>query len=63
MSEFGHNHKAIPGGVMRREKVILRRCPDYNPQAVAGIIREGIEEFGLAPRLRGRGRGAVSAGL
>jgi len=49
--------------MMRREKVILRRCPDYNPEAIAGIIREGIEEFGLAPRLRGRGRGAVSAGL
>ena len=41
-------------GMMRREKVILRRCPDYNPEAIAGIIREGIEEFGLAPRLRGR---------
>jgi len=49
--------------MMRREKVILRRCPDYNSETIAGIIREGIEEFGLAPRLRGRGRGAVSAGL
>jgi hypothetical protein len=37
-----------------RKKVILRRCPDYNPEAIAGIIREGIEEFGLASRLRGR---------
>ncbi|MBM3297780.1 MAG: DUF362 domain-containing protein, partial [Candidatus Aminicenantes bacterium] len=39
---------------MSREKVILRRVDRYDPAAVAGVVREGIEELGLAPRLKGR---------
>jgi uncharacterized protein (DUF362 family) len=37
-----------------RRKVILRRCPDYDPARVERIVRDGIEAFGLAPRIRGK---------
>lgn len=38
----------------RREKVIIRRADKYDPPAIAKIIKEGLEEFGLASRIRGR---------
>lgn len=37
-----------------KQKVILRRCPEYDPEKITGIIREGIEAFGLSPRIRGK---------
>jgi len=37
-----------------KAKVILRRADVYDPALVARIIREGIDEFGLAPRIKGR---------
>jgi uncharacterized protein (DUF362 family) len=37
-----------------RAKVILRRADAYDPSAVAGIIGAGLDEFGLAPRVRGK---------
>ena len=39
---------------MKKEKVILRRCPDYDPDRISKIIGEGLEAFGLAPRVKGR---------
>lgn len=38
---------------MKKDTVILRRCPDYDPSQVLRIIGEGIEAFGLAPRIKG----------
>jgi uncharacterized protein (DUF362 family) len=38
----------------QKEKVILRRAESYDPAALAKIIREGIDELGLASRVRGR---------
>jgi uncharacterized protein (DUF362 family) len=35
-------------------KVILRRADSYDPDAIAGIIRDGLDAFGLAPRVRGK---------
>ena len=37
-----------------RRKVIIRRCPEYIPDAVASIVREGLEEFGLGPKIKGQ---------
>lgn len=37
-----------------RNKVILRRAESYEPAAIAEIIRQGIDELGLGPRVRGR---------
>ncbi len=39
---------------MEKPKVILRRCPDYDPERISRIIAEGLEELGLASRIRGR---------
>lgn len=39
---------------MVKPRVILRRCPEYDPAQIAEIITSGIEEFGLGPRLKGR---------
>ena len=39
---------------MAKPKVLLRRCPEYNPDKISEIITFGIEEFGLGPRLKGR---------
>ncbi|MFB0564979.1 MAG: DUF362 domain-containing protein [Candidatus Aminicenantaceae bacterium] len=36
-----------------RSKVIIRRCPRYDPTLIEKIIREGLEEFGLTPKIRG----------
>lgn len=37
-----------------KQKVILRRTPEYDPDGISRIIREGIEAFGLSPRIRGK---------
>lgn len=37
-----------------KEKVIIRKAPDYNPEVIKKIIHEGIEDFGLAPQIKGR---------
>lgn len=37
-----------------KNKVILRRAESYNPAVIAEIIRQGIDELGLAPRIKGR---------
>ena len=36
-----------------KEKVILRRFPDYDPEKIEGIIREGLEELDLASKIQG----------
>ncbi len=41
-------------GRTRRRRVILRRCPDYDPAAVKTIIRDGLRELGLEGRAKGR---------
>ena len=30
-------------------KVIIRRCENYDPSRIAGIIKEGMEELGIRP--------------
>lgn len=37
-----------------KEKVIIRRVPSYNSQAIQRVITEGLEELGLSHRIRGR---------
>jgi uncharacterized protein (DUF362 family) len=37
-----------------KEKVILRKAPDYDPEIIRKIIQEGIEDLGLAPLIKGR---------
>jgi uncharacterized protein (DUF362 family) len=37
-----------------KAKVILRRADVYDPALVASIIREGIDEFRLGPRIQGK---------
>jgi uncharacterized protein (DUF362 family) len=37
-----------------KAKVILRRADVYDPALIAGIIRDGLEEFGLGPRIQGK---------
>jgi uncharacterized protein (DUF362 family) len=37
-----------------KAKVILRRADAYDPTLVARIIRDGLDEFGLAPRIQGK---------
>jgi uncharacterized protein (DUF362 family) len=37
-----------------KEKVILRRAAQYDPTDIAKIIREGLEEFGVAGKIQGR---------
>ena len=32
-----------------RSKVIIRRCDDYDPVAIGGIIKEGMEELDAVP--------------
>lgn len=38
----------------RKEKVLLRRAEAYDPALISGIIRDGLREFGLGERVRGR---------
>lgn len=37
-----------------KEKVIIRKVPDYSPEIIKKIIREGLEDFGLNSRIKGR---------
>src|SRR4030042_5417873 len=37
-----------------KAKVILRRADAYDPSAIAKIIGNGLDEFGLAPRIKGK---------
>ncbi len=37
-----------------KPKVILRRVDRYDPAGIGTIIKEGLDEFGLAPRIRGK---------
>lgn len=37
-----------------KKKVIIRRCADYDPKIIKAIIQEGLEEFGLTSKIRGR---------
>src|SRR4030043_13850 len=37
-----------------KAKVILRRADTYDPTLVARIIRDGLDEFGLAPPMQGK---------
>lgn len=37
-----------------KPKVILRRAESYDPVAIARIIEDGLDEFGLSPRIRGK---------
>jgi uncharacterized protein (DUF362 family) len=37
-----------------KPRVILRRADVYDPALVAAIIRDGLDAFGLAPRIRGK---------
>jgi uncharacterized protein (DUF362 family) len=39
---------------MPKPVVILRRCPEYDPDRIARIVSEGIEELGLSSRVKGR---------
>ena len=32
-----------------KSKVLLRRCDQYDPDKIAGIIKEGMEELGVKP--------------
>jgi uncharacterized protein (DUF362 family) len=38
----------------KREKVILRRLPVYDPKKIEGIIREGLDEFDLTSKIQGQ---------
>ncbi|MCU0560874.1 MAG: DUF362 domain-containing protein [Desulfobacterales bacterium] len=35
-----------------RHKVLIRRCPRYDPERIAAIVREGMQELGVRPRGR-----------
>lgn len=37
-----------------KAKVILRRADTYDPELIARIVGEGIDEFGLAPGIKGK---------
>ena len=37
-----------------KEKVIIRKAPDYSPEIIKEIIRAGLEDFGLTPRFNGK---------
>ncbi len=38
----------------KKEKVIVRRAPDYNPDVIKKIIQEGLGEFGLDSKAKER---------
>ena len=40
----------IPEGNVVMEKVIVRKCEEYNKDAIKGIVREGMEELGYRPK-------------
>ncbi len=35
-----------------RHKVLIRRCPQYDPDRIAAIVREGMQELGVRPQGR-----------
>ncbi len=35
---------------MEQHKVLIRRCDSYDPDRIAAIVREGMEELGVTPR-------------
>jgi len=37
-----------------KKKVIIRQCPQYDPITIEKVIREGLEEFSLGPKIRGQ---------
>lgn len=37
-----------------KNKVLIRKCPEYNPETVEKIISEGLAEFGLQEKIRGQ---------
>jgi uncharacterized protein (DUF362 family) len=37
-----------------KQKVLIRKCPQYDPQAIGKIIREGLEEFDLGLKIQGQ---------
>jgi len=39
---------------MSKPRVILRRAPAYDPEAIEKIVREGLNELGLVDRVKGR---------
>jgi uncharacterized protein (DUF362 family) len=34
---------------MERERVIIRKCAEYDPDRISGIVKEGMEELGVRP--------------
>ena len=36
----------------QKHKVLIRRCDGYDPDRIAGIVKEGMEELGVTPRGR-----------
>ena len=38
----------------KKEKVIVRRSPDYNPEIIKKIVQEGLSEFGLSSKAKGK---------
>jgi len=38
----------------QRSRVILRRCESYDPELIANIIRQGMEQLGLVARIKGK---------
>jgi uncharacterized protein (DUF362 family) len=38
----------------KKEKVIVRRAPDYNSDTIKKIIQEGLSEFGFSPKVKER---------
>lgn len=35
-----------------RQKVLIRRCPQYDPDRIAAIVREGMQELKVRPHGR-----------
>ena len=33
----------------KKHKVLIRRCDDYDPEKIYGIVKEGMEELGVRP--------------
>lgn len=46
--------RAPPARMIAKEKVILRRVPEYNPALIEKVVTEGLAEFGLESRVHGR---------
>jgi len=39
---------------MGKPSVVLRRCAEYDPDMISRIIQDGLDAFGLVPRIKGR---------